>query len=572
MSKSRSALFRGRHFADEIVVLCVRWYLRFSLSYRDLEEIMTERYLAVDHTTVWRWVQRYAPELNRRGVARTEAQGPFLATKLMQSRPRLGKRMRIPIHRFSPIVAVCVGCWAQVSASGQACPAPTGDPAGNYMVAGAIGNVKYSGSLTLDAYAPAGPPRPAAVLIHGGNGNKSTHLTQLFEVLEHAGFAWFSIDYRNLEDVRAAVRYIECPGRFNIGSRLVLIAEDAGATPAVRVAGEAKANGVVLFGARFDAHPPAPGAPLLIFHGTNDEEVPPREIEGLCAKWPRCRFVPVVDGIHNFENWHADQWEWKEDLGAWLRGDQRGLWKDITYARPGGRDLRMDAFIPEGAGPFPGVVIVHGGGWEAGDKTTYISPVFGPLAQAGFAWFSVDYRLTPYVHNADKLDDLRAAIRYVRNHAERFHVAPDHIAVLGESASGQMATQIASQPCPQCEVQAVVSFYGVYDFTRWADDPSGRPMLDRIFGDWDTAILERYSPLFHAHRDMPPVLLIQGTQDELYAGTLAYAERLKQCGARHALVVLEGAPHGMENWAGHSEWEFYKQRLVDWLQENLSRK
>ena len=66
MSKGRSALFRGRHFADEIVVLCVRWYLRFSLSYRDLEEIKAERNLAVDHTTLWRWVQRYAPELNRR--------------------------------------------------------------------------------------------------------------------------------------------------------------------------------------------------------------------------------------------------------------------------------------------------------------------------------------------------------------------------------------------------------------------------------------------------------------------------------------------------------------------------
>jgi len=45
--------------------LCVRWYLRFSLSYRDLEEIMAEWNLAVDHTTVWRWVQRYAPELDR---------------------------------------------------------------------------------------------------------------------------------------------------------------------------------------------------------------------------------------------------------------------------------------------------------------------------------------------------------------------------------------------------------------------------------------------------------------------------------------------------------------------------
>jgi transposase, IS6 family len=54
MPNNRSTLFRGRHFAGEIIVLCVRWYLRFSLSYRDLEELMTERGLSVDHTTVWR--------------------------------------------------------------------------------------------------------------------------------------------------------------------------------------------------------------------------------------------------------------------------------------------------------------------------------------------------------------------------------------------------------------------------------------------------------------------------------------------------------------------------------------
>jgi IS6 family transposase len=59
----RPALFKGRHFQDEIIVLCVRWYLRFSLSYRDLEELMAERNLAVDHTTVWRLAGA------RRGVA-----------------------------------------------------------------------------------------------------------------------------------------------------------------------------------------------------------------------------------------------------------------------------------------------------------------------------------------------------------------------------------------------------------------------------------------------------------------------------------------------------------------------
>jgi transposase-like protein len=62
----RAALFRGRHFTDEIIVLCVRWYLRYSLSYRGLAEIMCERNLFTDPATIWRWVQRYAPELNER--------------------------------------------------------------------------------------------------------------------------------------------------------------------------------------------------------------------------------------------------------------------------------------------------------------------------------------------------------------------------------------------------------------------------------------------------------------------------------------------------------------------------
>jgi transposase, IS6 family len=58
--------FKWRHFEAEIILLCVRWYLRYSLSYRDLEELMRERGLPVDHTTIYHWVQRYAPELEKR--------------------------------------------------------------------------------------------------------------------------------------------------------------------------------------------------------------------------------------------------------------------------------------------------------------------------------------------------------------------------------------------------------------------------------------------------------------------------------------------------------------------------
>ena len=74
MAESRPALFRGRHFRDEIIVLCVRWYLRYPLRYRNLEEMMAERGLSVDHSTIARWVLWYAPVLNERN--RSEMRNP----------------------------------------------------------------------------------------------------------------------------------------------------------------------------------------------------------------------------------------------------------------------------------------------------------------------------------------------------------------------------------------------------------------------------------------------------------------------------------------------------------------
>ena len=64
--KHNSSPFKWRHYPPEVILLCVRWYCRYQLSYRDLEEMMNERGLSVDHTTVWRWVQRYAPEITKR--------------------------------------------------------------------------------------------------------------------------------------------------------------------------------------------------------------------------------------------------------------------------------------------------------------------------------------------------------------------------------------------------------------------------------------------------------------------------------------------------------------------------
>jgi len=64
--KPRPVIFKWRHFEPAIILCAVRWYLQYSLSCRDVEELVTERGLPADHTTIWRWVQRYAPELNKR--------------------------------------------------------------------------------------------------------------------------------------------------------------------------------------------------------------------------------------------------------------------------------------------------------------------------------------------------------------------------------------------------------------------------------------------------------------------------------------------------------------------------
>jgi len=432
------------------------------------------------------------------------------------------------------------------------------------LVPGAVSGIEYKPGLLLDAYAPAGDPRPAAVIFHGSRGNRFTYVNQLFEVLDRAGYAWFSADYKTLDDARAALQYIQRSSRFNISKTVVVIGEDTGAQIAVQAA-PASAR-VVLLGAKFDqsANRSLPSAMLMI-HGAADRESPPEKLQQTCKAQEGCEFYPVAGAIHNFENWHPDQWHWKERLTAWLRADRRGIWKEIAYARPMGLELRMDASIPFGPGPFPAVIVVHGGGWEAGDRTTYAAPVFQPLADAKFAWFSIDYRLTPHVRNPEQLEDLRTAIRYVREHAAWFQVDPKRIAILGESASGQMVTQVAAESCSGCEVQAVVSFYGVYNFTTWPEIQGRRAQLGRLFGEWTPEILRRYSPIYGAHAKMPPVLIIQGTKEALYEPALEYAAKLKEVGARHEVLLLEGAPHGMENWEGHPEWLIYQKKLVEWL-------
>ncbi|MGH9341916.1 MAG: alpha/beta fold hydrolase [Acidobacteriota bacterium] len=501
---------------------------------------------------------------------------------------------------------------------------------GNYIVPGVRGDIPYRRvgdvELSMDAYVQKeGGIRPAVVVIHGGNwtsGSRITYVSQFLELLAAAGFNWFSVDYRlgpaerhqeALDDLRAALQFIRAhAGTFRIDpDRIALVGEDTGGTLAALLAAERPAGvkALLTFGASFQllAEPLSAAVPagmpsVLAVHGTADKQVPIQEAQNYCKSVRQagglCELLPVEGGIHAAENWTPEQWSYKPRVISWLasRLDLKEpnhqpystrLQKNIpygTYMDAAGQkqNLLLDACVPAGRGPFPAVVLVHGGGWEAGDKMTYLTPLLRPLAQAGFAWFSINYRLTPDYQNPDQLEDLRRAIRYVRHQARDFNIDPQRIAILGESAGGQMVVQVAAQPCPgnpdaadpverqPCSVQALVSFYGVYDFLPLVSDASPRSFLARLFDihtldDRARGVLRQYSPLYQVSSDMPPALLIHGTDERLWEQGVRLARKLQELGVPHRLHRLEGAPHGMENWEGRPEWQSYKPVLTKWL-------
>ncbi len=102
---------------------------------------------------------------------------------------------------------------------------------------------------------------------------------------------------------------------------------------------------------------------------------------------------------------------------------------DIEFARPGGVPLTLDASIPDGKGPFATVVVVHGGGWQNGSKRSYEKPLLPVLTQAGFAWFTINYRLAPQHKYPAAVEDVEAAVRWVKQHAKEYKV-DDGIALM----------------------------------------------------------------------------------------------------------------------------------------------
>lgn len=224
--------------------------------------------------------------------------------------------------------------------------------------------------------------------------------------------------------------------------------------------------------------------------------------------------------------------------------------KDLVYARRGELALGLDLYLPgPGARPAPLVVLVHGGGWGSGERAN-MAPLAARLAARGYAAATVSYRLSGQARYPAAIDDVKEAVRWLREGAGGFGIDPARVAIAGGSAGGQIAS-LVGMLAPQA-IRAVVSIDGLSDFTseearKYEDDPAKHPSAA---GAWfggryaeQEALWRDASPITHAGKGSPPVLFIVSGVPRFSVGREAMAARLASHGVYSDTVALPDSPH-----------------------------
>ena len=229
--------------------------------------------------------------------------------------------------------------------------------------------------------------------------------------------------------------------------------------------------------------------------------------------------------------------------------------RKVVYATKDNLPLALDVYRRDGVIGAPGVVVVHGGSWQHGDRAE-LADLNRYLAARGYVVVSVSYRFAPRWPFPAARDDVRDAVAFVKAHAVEYGLDPRRIALLGRSAGGQIALSLA-YAAPDPDIHGVVAFYEPTDLKYGYDHPSNPLLLDSC------AVLEAYlggnpsqvpamyeaaSPVRFVASGTVPTLLIHGGRDELVfpAHSERLAGRLAEMKRPYYFLRLPWATHGCD--------------------------
>jgi acetyl esterase/lipase len=235
---------------------------------------------------------------------------------------------------------------------------------------------------------------------------------------------------------------------------------------------------------------------------------------------------------------------------------------DVVYRRVDGNDLKLDLARPvRGDGPFPILILLHGGGWRAGSKDSLRFPL-AAYALRGYVAVAPQYRFWPEATFPAQVHDVKAAVRWIKAHAREYGGDPGRVGVAGVSAGGHLAMLLgttgpedglegdAPAAAPSSVVQAVVSIVGPSDLT--ADDfpPVTRDLITGFLGGparEKPAAAARASPLTYVSRGDAPTLAFLVSGDPIVPSTQGtkLSEALTKAGVPGRVEIARGASHGL---------------------------
>lgn len=243
-----------------------------------------------------------------------------------------------------------------------------------------------------------------------------------------------------------------------------------------------------------------------------------------------------------------------------------GAFHDAVPVAGAGEGVTADIVVPEGEGPWPVLVYLHGGGWVAGSPKTH-KKVGYRFAEKGYLVFNVDYRMAPEHPFPTPFEDCMQAIRWAAKTAAQYGGDAARLAVGGDSAGGNLSAACAAAFADDADVDisAALLIYGVFDFARMGDlgdlgggaaesTPEmaeiGAKFVDMMVGSYlgadpsDERLADpRISPI-HAAAKLPPSHIVCGAADPLAAQTEALVALLAAAGIDHEQFVLDAMPHG----------------------------
>lgn len=236
--------------------------------------------------------------------------------------------------------------------------------------------------------------------------------------------------------------------------------------------------------------------------------------------------------------------------------------KSIEYSNPDNQHLQLDMARPTATtGLLPAIICIHGGGFRAGSRDGYLG-LIQQLAAKGYVAVTVSYRLAPKYPFPAAVNDVKAAVRWLRTNAAKYNIDPNRIGVTGGSAGGHLALYLGvtgnvpsldgdgGNPGVSSAVQCVVNVYGPSDFTKsYGKSVDAAEVLPLFLGGNVEQQRKRHleaSPLYWVTPSAPPTLCIHGTQDKYvaYEQSIWMVDRLLAAGCDAELATISGGGHG----------------------------